>query len=77
MFPLNADKGQKMFLFGPFPISCPYHYHVGPALVIEAYGLETIEFKYEPITIKGILELVIEDNEYNIFYRLRNVKILK
>ncbi len=77
MFPLNADKSQNMFLFGPFPISCPYHYHVGPALVIEAHGFKPIKFRYEPITIKGVLELVREGNEYNIFYRLKNVEIIK
>lgn len=77
MFPLNADKDQGTFLFGPFPISCPYHYHVGPTLVIKAQGLNNIKFQYEPITIKGILELVTQDNEYNIFYRIKDVQLLK
>ena len=70
MFPLHAEENQSVFLFGPFPVSCPYHYHVGPALVMEAHGREAIEFGFEPITLKGRLELVPRDDEYNVFYRL-------
>lgn len=77
MFPLNADEGQSMFLFGPFPVSCPFHYHVGPALVIEAHAKDNIEFKYEPVTLKGKLELVPRDDKYNIFYRLKQTRKIK
>ena len=77
MFPLNAAEDQPMFLFGPFPISCPYHYHVGPALVIETHATEEIEFKLEPITLKGTLELIPRDDEYSVFYRLKDATLLK
>ena len=77
MFPLNAAENQSMFLFGPFPVSCPYHYHVGPALVIEAYGREKTEFGFEPITLKGTLELVPRDDDYNVFYRLREAQSIQ
>lgn len=76
MFPLMAAEGQSMFLFGPFPVSCPYHYHVGPALVIEAYGREKIEFGYDAITLKGKLELVPREDSYNVFYRLRDAQVV-
>lgn len=76
MFPLEPGENQKLFLFGPFPASCPYHYHVGPALVIEAYAKEKLKFRYTPVTIEGTLELIPRDDEYNVFYRMHDV-ILK
>ncbi len=77
MFPLNAGDEQTSFLFGPFPVSCPYHYHVGPALVIEAHTNEAVKFGFEPITLTGRLELVPKDDEYNLFYRLKNARLTK
>jgi hypothetical protein len=71
MFPLDETDDQKLFLLGPFPMSCPYHYHVGPALVIEVHADENpVRFDYEPVVIRGRLELVPEDPEYSTFYRL-------
>lgn len=77
MFPLMAVEDQSMFLFGPFPVTCPYHYHIGPALVMEAYGVENIEFSYEAVTLKGTLELVPREDNYNIFYRFKNVRLVE
>ena len=72
MFPLGASENQTLFLFGPFPLNCPYQYHVGPNLVIEAHADDIpIAFTYDPITLKGVLELVPRDLEYGIFYRLK------
>ena len=73
MFPLSAEEKQSTFLFGPFPVSCPFHYHVGPALVMVAQGKEALALQWDPITIKGRLELVPQDDEYNVFYRLHDV----
>ncbi|MCB9983608.1 MAG: DUF3299 domain-containing protein [Rhodospirillales bacterium] len=75
MFPLNAEENQSLFLFGPFPVSCPYHYHVGPALVMEARGQDAVKFSYEAVTLTGTLELVPRDDAYNVFYRLHDVKV--
>ncbi len=78
MFPLGEEEKQKLFLFGPFPLSCPFRYHVGPPLVIEVHANKNpIKFDYEPITIIGKLELVDEDPEYSIFYRLKNTRLSK
>lgn len=78
MFPLDEAEKQKLFLFGPFPLSCPFQYHVGPSLVIEvrAYA-HPVTFNYEAVTLKGTLELVPDDPEYGVFYRLKNAKIVK
>ncbi|MBI1326611.1 MAG: DUF3299 domain-containing protein [Alphaproteobacteria bacterium] len=74
MFPLDEDEKQKLFLFGPYPMTCPYHYHVGPSLIVEAHPVKPIKFTYDAITLEGTLELVPEDMEYGIFYRLNDAK---
>lgn len=75
MFPLDSTEDQKFFLFGPFPLSCPYHYHIGPALIVEVYADNNpVKFNYDPVTITGTLELVPEDPEYSVFYRLKDAK---
>lgn len=75
MFPLEEDEAQGYFLIGPFPLSCPYHYHVGPSLVIEVKMTKgKIKFTEEPIMVKGTLELVPDDPDYGSFYRLQNAE---
>lgn len=76
MFPLDQTEEQTTFLFGPFPLSCPYHYHAPNSLTIEAHAKEPIKFSYEQITVEGILELVPEDYEYNTFYRLKGARLV-
>lgn len=76
MFPLEADEKQGEFLFGPFPVSCPFHYHVGPAMVIEVHAKKPIKFSYDPIDIKGRLELVPEDKDSEVFYRLHDAVVI-
>lgn len=79
MFPLDSDERQSQFLFGPFPLNCPFQYHVSPALVIEAHTAKDfpIKFSYDPLIIEGTLELVPEDKDLSTFYRLRDVKLIK
>lgn len=77
MFPLGQDEKQEMFLIGPFPLGCPYHYHVTPNLIIEVYAKTPIAFSYDAVNIKGTLELVPKDDEYNVFYRMKGVEIIQ
>lgn len=76
MFPLEQTEGQKLFLFGPFPVSCPFHYHVGPSLVIEVHAENPVKFSYDPITLSGTMELVPDDPEYGVFFRLKHARAL-
>lgn len=76
MFPLEPDEKQNLFLLGPFPVSCPFHYHVGPAMVIEVHAAKPIEFSYDPIDIRGRLELVPKDIETETFYRLHDAVVV-
>lgn len=78
MFPLDNTDDQKLFLFGPFPLTCPFQYHVGPPLVIEVHAdNHPVTFDYEPVVITGTLELVPDDPEYSVFYRLKNARRVK
>jgi len=75
MFPLDVTEDQRLFLFGPFPMSCPYQYHVGPALVLEVHAQDhPVAFSYDPVQLTGTLELVPEDKEYSVFYRLKDAR---
>tara|TARA_B100000886_G_C20410048_1_gene486594 strand:- start:774 stop:1307 length:534 start_codon:yes stop_codon:yes gene_type:complete len=75
MFPLEQSDKQSLFLLGPFPLSCPYHPHTSSNLLIEVHSKKPILFSYEPINIRGRLELVPKDDEYNIFYRLKEAEV--
>lgn len=76
MFPLGQEDAQSAFLFGPFPVSCPYHYHVGPSMVIEVHAKEPINFTYEPINVKGNLELIHGGGGFDLFYRLKDAVVV-
>lgn len=76
MFPLDPEEKQSLFLLGPFPVSCPFHYHVTPNLIIEVEARSPIRFSYEPVNIKGKLELVPKDDENNVFYRLKEARLV-
>jgi hypothetical protein len=73
MFPLEPSETQKVFLIGPYPLSCPFHYHIGPSQVVEVLAEEGFTFSYDPITVKGILKLRFNE-ETGVFYYLENAK---
>ncbi|MBI1215381.1 MAG: DUF3299 domain-containing protein [Alphaproteobacteria bacterium] len=78
MFPLDATDAQKNFLFGPFPVSCPFHYHVSPALVLEVHAdKHPVTFSYDPVTITGTLQLVKKDPVNSTFYRLLDAHLVR
>lgn len=78
MFPLDETEDQKLFLFGPFPLNCPFQYHVQSNLVIEVHADKNpVAFTYDPVTIEGTLELVPEDKENSTFYRVKNARLVK
>lgn len=78
MFPLDESEKQKQFLFGPFPVNCPFQYHVGPNLVIEVHADKNpVKFSYDAITLTGTLQLVSADPENSTFYRLMDARLVK
>jgi hypothetical protein len=76
MFPLQNSEKQTSYLIGPFPASCPYHYHVIPSLVIEVKNSEPVKFTYDAISLEGKLVLPKSD-ENGVFYYLENARIIK
>lgn len=78
MFPLNEARKQKLFLFGPFPVSCPFHYHVSSSLILEVHADGVpVKFSYDPVLLKGRLQLVDKDPENSTFYRLVDAREVK
>ncbi len=75
MFPLDHEEKQKTFLLTPFPQSCPYYPHVSSNLIIEVHAKDPISFSYDAVDIEGILELVPNDDLYNVFFRLKNAQL--
>jgi len=71
MFPLEQSSTQSNFLIGPYPLSCPFHYHVGPSQVVEVVTDRPIDFSYDPVKIKGTLKLYFNEDT-NMFYYLEN-----
>lgn len=76
MFPLDAAEQQTRFLFGPYPPSCPFHYHVNSDQVIEVLGADSIPFTYDPIALVGRLELLRAEGD-GLFYRLKEARKVK
>lgn len=74
MFPLTADERQSRFLFGPFPASCPFHYHVTNNLIVEVHMARPLAFTYDAVNLRGRLELVPQDDQFNVFYRLKDAR---
>jgi len=72
IFPLDGSEKQKRFLFGPYPISCPFHYHANPNQVINVKAEEPIKSSYDPIIIEGTLELPTNHSDAQIFYLLKD-----
>ena len=74
MFPLDANEEQKDFLIGPYPVSCPYHYHTPPSMVVEVLSKEPIPFSYDPLILTGTLSLDYNE-EIGVFYYLKDAEI--
>jgi hypothetical protein len=69
MFPLNESDQQTNFLIGPYPINCPFEYHSPPSQIVEVISKTPVKFSFDPITIKGTLE-IRHNKETGTFYYL-------
>ena len=77
MFPLDQDEKTKfVFIRDLFPLSCPYHSHIIKFTYRSSFKV-SYYFFYDAVNIKGKLELVPKDDDYNMFFRLRNVELVK
>lgn len=76
MFPLEQAEKQGNFLLGPFPPSCPFHYHAPPALIVEVKAAKPLAFNWDTITLKGKFELADKDPN-GVFYFLKDAVVVK
>lgn len=74
MFPLGEGEGQERFLFGPFPVTCGYHYHVPPVLVVDVHAAQPLPMVYDAIVIQGRLQL--KKNSDDPLYRLEDARFI-
>jgi hypothetical protein len=71
MFPLEEGEEQQNFLLGPFPLTCPFHYHASPARIVEIVAKEPIPFSYDPVVLKGRFDATF-NKDTQVFYYLRD-----
>jgi hypothetical protein len=76
MFPLEQSEKQTIFLIGPYPPSCPFHYHLPPSLIVEVRAKTPMEFSWDAVTVKGILELPVKDQNA-VFYIVKDAVLVK
>lgn len=72
MFPLGETEDQVNFLIGPYPLSCPFNYHSPPSQIVEVITETPVKFSWDPVIIKGTLE-VRYNNETGVFYYLKGI----
>ncbi len=75
--PVEGYRSHTEFIFSAFPYSmCFFCGMAGPESVMEVYATEPIQYKAEPIIIKGTLEL--NDADINqLMYILRDVELIQ
>jgi len=76
MFPLQQEAKHTNFLLGPYPPSCPFHYHASPSLIVEVKTSKPIPFSWDEMMLKGKLQLVEKDPN-GVFYMLNDAKLEK
>lgn len=78
MFPLEQKSRQGIFLFGPYPLSCPYHYHVPNSLVLMVEMENALPLTLQPIVLEGTLEIEFDAEQHlYYFYKMTNAKLVR
>ena len=77
IIPVEGYKSHTEFIFSAFPYNmCFFCGGAGPESVMEVFATEPIQYKAEPITIRGTLELNNSDIN-SLMYILRNVELVE
>ncbi len=74
MFPLEQGNRHSNFLFGPYPPSCPFHYHTTPTMVVEVKTQKPLMFYWQPIVLQGTLRLTNQDPN-GVYYYLEDAAL--
>ncbi len=73
MMPLENDEKQQHFLLSTNAPSCFYCLPAGVEGIVEVYTNQEIPFTYDPIIVKGLLE-VVKGTEMGLYYRMKNAQ---
>ena len=74
---MNKKRKTKSFFTWSISSELSISPHTSANLIIEVHAKKPIPFSYDAVNIEGMLELVPKDDEYNVFFRLREAKIKK
>lgn len=77
IIPVEGYKSHTEFILSAFPYNmCFFCGGAGPETVMEVFSVEPIEYRAEPVTIRGRLEL--NDSDINrLMYILRDVELIE
>ncbi len=75
MYPLEMAEKQSHFVLTAYPPSCPFCLHAGPSQLIEVHCATPLKFTYQPVLIKGRLELLPKDPQ-GLFYRMTGARVV-
>jgi hypothetical protein len=73
MMPLENEEKQQHFLLTTSAPTCFYCLPAGAENVVEVYTSQEIPFSYDPLIVKGILE-IIKGQEMGLYYRMKNAQ---
>jgi len=76
MLPLEDSRKQKVFYLSRKTPTCPFCMPGGPTEVVYVKTKTSIEFSYDPLTIKGTFRLV-DNEEKGVFFQLEDAVIGK
>jgi hypothetical protein len=78
MFPLDESETQTRVLMGPYPLTCPLHYHAPNNQILEVRFTQPVRFTWEPILVEGTFVLNRETEAgAGAFYLLENTRFVK
>ena len=72
MMPLDMKEKQSHFLLSAYPLSCPYCLPGGPNATIDIHCKKPVAFTYDPVVVRGKLQLLRSDPS-GFFYRMIDV----
>ncbi len=76
MFTMFQKYPLKHFILGPYPNTCPFHYHVRKNLIVEVIPEQAMTYSDSPVLLKGTLKLVTDDSE-DTYYLLKHAVLVK
>ena len=77
MMPLDQAQTQKNFILSANPVAgCYFCMPGGPETMVEVKAGKAVKFGYNPIKIRGTLEL-LRDDPMGMFYRLTDARLVE